>query len=135
GKLFPLAAVTFSMLSFLLPAFPQGNQGTIQGGVFDQSGGAIPGAMVTVTDVARGTSKILAADSAGEYVAVDLTPGTYTVRGEAKGFQVVEQTKVSVDTGWNTRVTWVLQPGPQCQTITVTGEVPAVDATDATLGG
>ncbi len=110
-------------------------QGTIQGSVFDQSGGAIPGAMVTVTDVARGTSKVLTADSAGEYVAVDLTPGTYTVRGEAKGFQVVEHTNVSVEVGRNTRVDLVLQPGTQTQTITVTGEVPAVDATDATLGG
>ena len=29
-----------------LPVFSQGSQGTIQGGVFDQSGGAIAGAAV-----------------------------------------------------------------------------------------
>ncbi len=134
-RYFPIAAVVLATFLFSVPASPQGVQGTIQGSVFDQSGGAIPGAMVTVTDVARGTSKVLTADSAGEYVAVDLTPGTYTVRGEAKGFQVVEHTNVSVEVGRNTRVDLVLQPGTQTQTITVTGEVPAVDATDATLGG
>jgi Carboxypeptidase regulatory-like domain/TonB dependent receptor len=135
GNYFSIAAVVLATFLFSLSASPQGVQGTIQGSVFDQSGGAIPGAMVTVTDVARGTSKVLTADSAGEYVAVDLTPGTYTVRGEAKGFQVVEHTNVSVEVGRNIRVDLVLQPGTQTQTITVTGEVPAVDTTDATLGG
>ena len=133
-RLFPLA-VAFAMVLFSLPALAQGVQGTIQGGVFDQSGGAIAGGMVTVTDVARGISKVLTTDSAGQYVAVDLTPGTYTVRGEAKGFQAVEHTNVIVEVGRNIRVDLVLQPGTQTQTITVTSEVPSVDATDATLGG
>jgi hypothetical protein len=135
GKYLPIAAVVFATFLFSVPASPQGVQGTIQGSVFDQSGGAIPGAMVTVTDVARGTSKVLTADSAGEYVAVDLTPGTYTVRGEAKGFQTIEHTNVLVEVGRNIRVDLVLQPGTQTQTITVSAEVPSIDATDATLGG
>jgi Carboxypeptidase regulatory-like domain/TonB dependent receptor len=134
-RLPPWAALAFATLVFALPIFAQGVQGTIQGGVFDQSGGVIAGAMVTVTDVARGISKVLTTDSAGEYVAVDLTPGTYTVRGEAKGFQVVEHTNVIVEVGRNIRVDLTLQPGTQTQTITVTAEVPAVDTTDATLGG
>ena len=134
-KSFAFAAVAFAMLLFSLPTFPQGVQGTIQGGVFDQSGGAIAGGMVTVTDVARGISKVLTSDSAGQYVAVDLTPGTYTVRGEAKGFQTVEHTNVIVEVGRNIRVDLVLQPGTQTQTITVTADVPSVDTTDATLGG
>ena len=134
-RYFPIAAVLLATFLFSSAASSQGVQGTIQGSVFDQSGGAIPGAMVTVTDVARGTSKVLTADSAGEYVAVDLTPGTYTVKGEAKGFQVVEHTNIMVEVGRNIRVDLVLQPGTQTQTITVTGEVPAIDAADATLGG
>jgi len=135
SRLFAVAALSLATLVFAFPTFPQGVQGTIQGAVFDQSGGAIAGAMVTVTDVARGVSKLLTADTAGEYVAVDLTPGTYTVRGEAKGFQAVEHTNVTVEVGRNIRVDLVLQPGTQTQTITVTAEVPAVDTTDATLGG
>jgi carboxypeptidase family protein/TonB-dependent receptor-like protein len=134
-KWVPIVITAFLLAVLPLPIFSQGVQGTIQGGVFDQSGGAIPGATVTVTDVARGVSKLLTADSAGQYVAVDLTPGTYTVRGEAKGFQVVEHTNVLVEVGRNIRVDLVLQPGTQTQTLTVTAEVPSVDTTDATLGG
>ena len=75
-----------ALLLVSLPLFSQANQGTIQGGVFDQSGGAVAGATVTVTDVARGVTRTLVTDSAGEYVAPNLTPGTYTVRARPKDF-------------------------------------------------
>src|SRR5580704_3057588 len=117
------------------PLFSQGAQGTIQGGVFDQSGGAIAGAAVTVIDVARGVTQTLTTDGAGRYVAVNLTPGTYTVRAGAKGFRTEEHSGVLVEVAQNIRVDLVLQPGEQTQTITVTAEVPAIDSSDSTLGG
>ena len=40
-----------------LPLLSQTNQGTIQGGVFDQTGGAVVGATVSVIDVARGVTR------------------------------------------------------------------------------
>jgi hypothetical protein len=127
--------MTAALFLISLPLFSQGNQGTIQGGVFDQSGGAVAGAMVSVADVARGVTRALTTDAAGQYVASSLTPGTYTVRAEAKGFRTVEHSGVLVEVGQNIRVDLVVQPGEQTQTITVTGEIPAVDTTDATLGG
>ena len=115
--------------------FSQASQGTIQGGVFDQTGGAIAGAMVTISDVARGITRSLVADGAGQYVTPALDPGTYTVRAVAKGFRTEEHDGVLVEVGKNVRVDLVLQPGEQTQTITVSGEIPSVDTTDATLGG
>src|SRR5580765_7779185 len=130
-----LLGMTAALFLISLPLFSQGNQGTIQGGVFDQSGGAVAGAMVSVADVARGVTRALTTDAAGQYVASSLTPGTYTVRAEAKGFRTVEHSGVLVEVGQNIRVDLVVQPGEQTQTITVTGEIPAVNTTDATLGG
>ena len=63
------------------------------------------------------------------------SPGTYTIRAEAKGFRTVEHSGVLVEVGQNIRVDLVVQPGEQTQTITVTGEVPAINTTDSTLGG
>ncbi len=125
------------LLAFLvcIPSFSQSGVGTIQGTVFDQTGAAIAGASVTVVDVARGISRPYTADSAGAYVALNLLPGTYTVRGEAKGFQNVEHANVVVEVGINSRVDLTLTPGAQTQTVTVTSEAPSVDTTDATLGG
>ncbi len=117
------------------PAFSQTSEGTIQGAVTDQTGGVIAGTTVTVMDVARGVTRTLITDSAGQYIATNLTPGTYTVRCEAKGFRTVEHSGVLVEVGQTIRVDMVLQPGEQTQTITVTGEVPAIDTADSTLGG
>ena len=134
-KTLRIVSAIVAMLLISIPALSQTSQGTIQGAIFDQSGGAIPGSTVTVIDVARGVSRALTTDSVGEYVAVNLTPGTYTVRGEAKGFQTVEHTGVQVQVGQSIRVDLTLQPGQQSQTVTVTGEVPEIDTTDSTLGG
>jgi hypothetical protein len=118
-----------------LPLFSQGAQGTIQGSVFDQSGGAIAGAAVAVIDVARGVTRALTTDGAGQYIATDLTAGTYTVRAEAKGFRTEEHNGVLVEVARNIRIDLVLQPGEQTQTITVTGAAPSIDSSDSTLGG
>jgi Carboxypeptidase regulatory-like domain/TonB dependent receptor len=128
-----LALATVAMVS--LPAFSQGSQGAIQGGVFDSGGGTIPGAKVTVTDVARGTSRTLTTDEAGQYIAPALTAGTYTVRAEIAGFSTVERTNVLLEVGQNIRVDLTLSPGAQSETVTVTEEVAAIDTTSATLGG
>src|SRR5579871_1074910 len=119
------AAILASLVC--IPLFSQANQGTIQGGVFDETGGAVAGAMVTVTDVARGITRSLVADAAGQYVTPALDPGTYTVRAEAKGFRIEEHRGVLVEVGKNVRVDMTLQPGEQTQTVTVTGEIPAID--------
>jgi hypothetical protein len=120
---------------FCVPLYSQTSQGSIQGGVFDQTGGVVVGATVSVIDVARGVTRALTTDGAGQYVATGLTPGTYTVRGEAKGFRNVEHSGVLLEVGQNVRVDLVVQPGEQTQTVTVTGEIPAINTTDATLGG
>jgi len=127
------AVMSVSLLC--LPLFSQTSQGIIHGGVFDQSGGAVAGAKVTVTDVARGVSRSLVTDEAGQYVANNLTPSTYTVRAETKGFRPVEHSGVLVEVSQNLRVDLVVQPGEQTQAITVTGEIPDVNTTDSTLGG
>jgi len=126
---------TVGALLLCVPLLAQVNQGTIQGSVFDQTGGAIAGATVTVTDPARGTSRTLTTDAAGAYAAQNLIPGAYVVRAVATGFQTVEHANVTVDVGQNTRVDLTLQPGAQTQTVTVTSEAPSVNTTDATLGG
>src|SRR3984893_8896042 len=126
---------TVVLFLICLSAFSQSNQGTIQGGIFDQTGGAIAGATVSVIDTARGVTRSLTTDAAGEYVAPSLLPGTYTVRAESKGFRTTEHSGVLLEVGQTIRVDLTVQPGEQTQTVTVTGEIPEIDTTDSTLGG
>ena len=126
--------VSIAALLFTVPVFSQANLGRILGAVKDQSGGVIAGATATVTDVQRGISRTLTTDSEGGYSAPNLIPGSYTVRVEAPGFNSVERKDIVVEVGSDVRVDIALQPGSQAQTVTVTGEVPMVDTTSATLG-
>ena len=134
-KLAAVLAILAIAVVFCSPALPQGNTGRILGTVTDQSGGAIADATVTITDVQRGTSRTITTDSSGEYVAPGLLPGTYTVRGEAKGFKVFDRRNLLLETGKDIQVDIVLQTGSSNEVVTVTEEVPLVDATSTTLGG
>jgi hypothetical protein len=132
-----LPVIALLVVSFPLPVFSQGSGslGTIRGGVYDTTRGTIAGATVTITDVDRGTTRTLRTDVSGQFVAPSLTPGTYTVRAEAAGFQTVERTNVLLGVASTVRVDLTLAPGEQTQTVTVTEEIPAIDPTSATLGG
>jgi len=134
-KVTQLLVGLLGVLLLCLPTYSQSSNGRILGTVTDQSGGVVAGATVTVLDVDRGVTRTLTTDDAGEYNAPNLTPGTYTVRGEARGFKKLERTSIVIQVGQEVRVDLTLQPGEQEQTVTVTESVPLVETTNATLGG
>ena len=135
AKLLRVLAGVCAALFASVAAHPQGSTGRILGVVIDQSGGNVGSATVTITDVARGVSQTLTTDSDGAYVALNLQPGTYTVRAEYKGFKTFERKNILVEVGKDVRIDAVLQPGSTTETITITEEVPMVDTTSTTLGG
>ncbi len=135
AKLVRVLAVVCAILLAAVATHPQGSTGRILGVVSDQSGGNVAGATLTITDVARGVSQTLTTDSDGAYVAVNLLPGTYTLRVEFKGFKVFERKNILLEVGKDVRIDPVLQPGSTTETITITEEVPMVDTTSTTLGG
>lgn len=134
-KAIRVTGVTLALLLFCIPAYSQVNLGRISGTVTDQTGGAVAGATVTVLDVARGVPRVLTTDNAGAYSAPNLIPGAFTVRVEAAGFNILERKDVTVGVGQETRVDLSLQPGSQQQTVTVTGEAPLVNTSNAQLEG
>jgi hypothetical protein len=132
---FQVLAIALGALLAVAPLFSQGSAGRILGSVTDQSGGVVAGVNITVTDVQRGVSRTLITDQAGEFVAPDLLPGSYSVRGVAAGFKTVERTGLLLEVKQDIRVDLILQPGDQAQTVTVTEEAPQIETTNATLGG
>ena len=122
------------LLSNCSALFAQGTAGRILGTVTDQSGGAIAGATVIVTDVDRNVPRTLTTDATGEYSAPNLLPGNYKVRSEAKGFKAFERSGISLEVNGEVRVDLVMQPGEVSQTITVNESVPLVETTNAELG-
>src|SRR5713101_4165874 len=123
------------VLLFSLALFAQGSYGRILGTVTDQTGAVLTGATVTVTDTERGLARTLNTDSAGEYNAPNLIPGTYTIRVEAKGFKALNRQNVVLEVGKEVRVDLTPQTGDQTQTVTVTEAIPLVDTPTSNLGG
>src|SRR5580704_6220256 len=92
-----LAAVLAIGLVFLCsPARLNGQAlSGINGTVTDQSGAAIEGANVSITNVDTNVTRTTTTTSAGTFYITDLIPGTYDVRVEKSGFQVSVQKGVT----------------------------------------
>src|SRR6202008_1701279 len=126
-------AIPFLLASH--PMFAQTVTGRILGTVTDSTGAAIRGAAVTITDTQRGTTRNLATDDAGAYVAPNLLPGTYKVRAESKGFKTVERINIPLEVAQDVAIDLVLPPGQANETVVVTEDIPLVNTTTSTLGG
>lgn len=74
-------------LALAIPGFSQSERGTIVGSVKDSSGAIIPDAKVTVTNIATNSIVSVNTGQSGDFTALSLAVGTYTVRVEAKGFR------------------------------------------------
>jgi hypothetical protein len=130
-----LLLATFTVLGLPAPAPAQSTTGRILGTVTDQSGAAVAGSTVTVTDVERGTSRTVTTDQSGGFVAPDLQPGNYKVRVEMKGFKTTERPSITLEVATDVRMDFALQPGAVSETVVVEENVPLLNTTSATLGG
>ena len=72
---------------------------SMTGTVTDPSGATIPGAKITITNVATEVVRRLSSDKGGNYVVKDLGSGQYTVRIESPGFRVGERRGIVLQAG------------------------------------
>jgi hypothetical protein len=117
------------------PLFSQTNLGRISGSVRDQSGGAMVGVAVTVTDADRGLERSTMTDATGQYFLPGLLPGRKTVKAEAQGFKGFEQSNITLEVAQDARFDIVMAPGAVNETVRVTEAPPLLDTTSAELGG
>jgi hypothetical protein len=116
-------------------AWAQRDLATLTGTVTDQSSAIIPGAKVTITEVATGLAYTVTTDTAGIYVRPALKPGTYTVAVEAQGFKKAVQRDVLLTAGDRTAVNLSLQVGDTNQSVDVSAEAPLLQTENETVGG
>src|SRR5438105_571189 len=112
----------------------QGVEATLRGLVADSSGAAVPGARVEVKNT--GTNRVTATvtDSAGQYAAPFLQPGTYSVTVEASGFKKFVREGLILSVGATVAVDMALEVGAVTEQLTVTAESPLLDTAKADRG-
>jgi len=118
-----------------LPAFAsaQSSTGALRGVVKDPQG-VIPGVTVTMTNQATNTSRETVTNGVGEYSFPAVDPGTYTVKASVPGYKTFERKNVPINVQSSIGLDIVLEIGALEETITVTGESPLIDTTNASTG-
>ena len=71
--------------------------GTLSGVVYDQNGAILPGATVTLTHVATGTTRTVNSNHDGRWTAPALPVGNYEITFEATGFKRLIRQNVQVE--------------------------------------
>jgi hypothetical protein len=99
----------------------------ITGAVKDQSGAAVPGVSITLTNMSTGIKTALLTNEAGLYYTRSLTPGTYQIEAELPGFKTYRATGIELRTGQVLRQDIGLEVGEVTQHVQVVGEVGAAE--------
>jgi hypothetical protein len=139
-KNFWKAAVTaLAVLALMLPfhLYGQSTQGTILGTVRDASGAVVPNATVKVTDIDAGVTRTDTTDSSGNYQALNLNPGHYTVEVSANNFDTTIINGLTLVARQQLRADATLTIGTVSQQVSVnaqtvgaiTTETPSISAT------
>lgn len=108
-------------------AFAQSTGASLVGAVHDSGGQIISPATVTAINTATNARTEQKTNAKGEYLLLDLQPGTYSLHVEAAGFRSYDQTNIHLDLNQNATQDVTLQVGQVNQTVTVSADVSGLD--------
>src|ERR1700741_4481057 len=87
------------LLLLCATASAQTTYGLIEGRITDATGGALPGAAITVTQPTTGFVRTVATNNLGLYRVLNLRPAEYDVTVELSGFAKATRRSVRIDVG------------------------------------
>jgi len=131
-----VGAATVLLLAIVFGPFAHGQYETasVLGFVHDTSGAALPGAKVTLINIATGVEETVTADAQGEYEFTSVRVGQYRVKGMAPGFSETLTEPFTAEVNARQRVDVSLKAGATSETITVTGAAALLNTEDSERG-
>lgn len=129
-----IALVIATVLLAFTTLNAQDYRATILGTVTDPTGAAIPGARVTVTNIATGLVSRSSADGEGAFTIPLLLPGNYTMQVQQQGFNTFIRNGVVLQANGRVRIDVKLVIGQLSTKVEVTGQAPLLDTADANNG-
>jgi len=108
-----IAMIVPLMLTGAISAFAQasGSTAELRGQIVDSTGAVIPGATITITDLAKGSTRSTITDVDGNYAFFGLLPSAYEIKVSAKGF-AASAGKISLTVGQQANIPFKLTAGP-----------------------
>jgi hypothetical protein len=116
GRIVAIAACAIFLST---SGFAQAIYGTIFGSVTDNTGAAIPGATVTITDTNKGTTVTATSNEAGEFTVGHLIPDMYDVSVTNAGFKTFATKGIQVYADQSIKVEAKMEVGGETQTVEV----------------
>src|SRR5437868_10881809 len=117
-----------------LPAFAQTDRGAIVGTVVDASGAVVRQATVTVTNKETHVAVTTPVNDVGEYHALALIPGTYTVKVTAQGFDTAVREGIVLHVQDRLSLNFNLKVGSVKEEVVVSGAEPLLQTQTADVG-
>ncbi len=107
--------------------------GVLSGRVMDPSGAAVAGAQVALTADATHLHQTTSTTSSGDYVFVNLIPGTYQIDLSAPGFERLTRRGITVVVGETVTADLSLTVGAAQESVTVTADAPLLQASTSNI--
>ncbi len=115
-------------------ASAQFDSATVLGFISDQSGAAIPGVSVTLTNPATGSSNAAVSDERGQYQFLNVRVGTYSLKAELQGFTTAVANNFTVTVNARQRVDLSLSVGGIGETVQVSGAARLLESESSDRG-
>src|SRR3954453_490362 len=106
----------------------------LSGAVLDDSGGALPGVDVTVTQTDTGMTRSVVTGSHGDYVFTNLPVGPYKLSARLSGFSTFEQTGIVLAVGDTRSVNVAMKVGALTETVRVQADANLVETRSVNVG-
>jgi len=106
----------------------------VSGVVVDESGGALPGVEVQVTQTATGLTRFAITGERGEYVLPNLPVGPYKLTAQLQGFSVYAQSGITLQVGSSPIINVTLKVGALNETVTVSAATTMVEVRSTGVG-
>ncbi len=131
-----LGAISVWVCMAALPTLVAAQSGAaiITGLVVDDTGGALPGVVVTATSASSGVTYVAASNEAGNYSIPGLLVGEYTVKAELAGFRTATRSVVTLEAKQVARLDFRMAVGAVQETVEVAGRSPILQTESATVG-
>jgi hypothetical protein len=107
------------LLAAALPSFAQFDTATVVGTVKDNTGGVVPGATVTLTNLDTGVAIVRVSEGNGSFEFITVRIGRYKLTAELQGFATAVAGNIQVTVGARQRVDLQLSPGQLTETVEV----------------
>ncbi|HEY1901719.1 MAG TPA: TonB-dependent receptor [Terracidiphilus sp.] len=114
-------------------ALAQYTTARLSGTVEDNTGAAVPGAMVTVEQAGTGYKQAVKSGAAGEFLFPSLPVGSYQLTAEMAGFSTYVQKGIGLEVGQAASLKVTLAIGAITQQVTVEGSANRVTTDDAAV--